>query len=257
MRHRTGPTIGDGRAPTMRPAGALVAAEVARRRLDADRRRRRARASAAIASRIASRCGAEPRPGADDREVDAPRRRARRGEARRRPSRAARRWRCPAASAAPAGNSRPRSPSPAAPSSASATAWSATSPSEWPCSRGAPAISTPPRHSGSPGPERMAVRAPIPARPRAARVAGAERERRPGARSAGTVTLRLVGSPGTAWTGMLQASSSAASSVQLGPPAGSARTPPEQLAPGALRRLGRGRASERSTVSATTSPSSA
>ncbi len=33
------------------------------------------------------------------------------------------------------------------------------------------------------------------------------------ARSAGTVTLRLVGSPGTTWTGILQASRSAASSV--------------------------------------------
>ena len=51
-----------------------------------------------------------------------------------------------------AGARRPRSPRPAAPSSASATAWRTTSPSEWPCSRGAPGISTPPSRSGSPGP---------------------------------------------------------------------------------------------------------
>ena len=46
---------------------------------------------------------------------------------------------------------------PLAPSSASATAWSATSPSEWPWRRGAPAISIPPSRSGSPGSEGMAV----------------------------------------------------------------------------------------------------
>ena len=50
----------------------------------------------------------------------------------------------------PAGNRRPRSPRPAAPSSASATAWSATSPSEWPCSRGAPAIAMPPGRAARP-----------------------------------------------------------------------------------------------------------
>ena len=41
---------------------------------------------------------------------------------------------------------------PTAPSRAPAIACSAASPSEWPCSRGAPAISTPPRRRPSPGP---------------------------------------------------------------------------------------------------------
>src|SRR6266540_4134725 len=52
----------------------------------------------------------------------------------------------------PAGNSRPRSPSPAAPSNASATAWRATSPSEWPWSLGALSIVIAPRASGRPAP---------------------------------------------------------------------------------------------------------
>src|SRR5262245_14276788 len=52
-----------------------------------------------------------------------------------------------------AGKRLPRSPRAHAPRSAPATAWRATSPSEWPCSRGAPAISTPPSRSPSPGPK--------------------------------------------------------------------------------------------------------
>ena len=61
-------------------------------------------------------------------------------------------------------------------------------------------------------PERMRVVADPgpPGRRRRRRAASAAR-----ARSAGTVTLRLAGSPGTTWTAILQASSRAASSVQV------------------------------------------
>ena len=88
--------------------------------------------SSAIASRIASRCAAEARPGR--RRSSGPRRpAASRRPPRRRttPSRSSR-WRSPRASPASAGKRRPRSPRPAAPSSASHTACSATSPSECP-----------------------------------------------------------------------------------------------------------------------------
>ena len=61
-------------------------------------------------------------------------------------------------------------------------------------------------------PERMAVE-PDPGRAPGRRRPARGRSTR--ARSAGTVTLRLVGSPGRAWTGILQASSRAASSVQV------------------------------------------
>ena len=59
------------------------------------------------------------------------------------------------------------------------------------------------------------------------------------------VTLRLVGSPGTTWTGILQASSSAASSVHVAwPPGGyAANAVSQQAAPDTLRGLGRRRAS--------------
>ena len=63
------------RAPRCSRPGTLLPLEVAGRRLDVDRGRRRARASAAIASRISSRYGGKARAGADDRQVD--RRRAR------------------------------------------------------------------------------------------------------------------------------------------------------------------------------------
>ena len=65
--------------------------------------------------------------------------------------------------------------------------------------------------SGSPGPKGwLSLPNPIRGgvRPRSA-VSARER-------SSGTVTLRLSGSPGIAWTGILQASSSAASSVNSG-----------------------------------------
>ena len=123
----------------------------------------------------------------------------------------------PAGVAGPAGKIRPRSPRPAAPSSASQTACSATSPSEWPWSRGAPSIRTPPRTSGVPGPNGwLSWPIPVRGRPPAPWSAAAAR-----ARSAGSVTLMLPGSPSMTWTGMLQASSSAASSVNTsGPSAG-------------------------------------
>ena len=62
----------DGRDGLRRdgPAGALVAGEVAGRGLDVDRPSVEARASSAIASRIASSAAAQPGPRADDRQVD-------------------------------------------------------------------------------------------------------------------------------------------------------------------------------------------
>ena len=123
----------------------------------------------------------------------------------------------PAGVDGPAGKMRPRSPRPAAPSSASQTACSATSPSEWPWSRGAPSTWTPPRTSGVPGPNGwLSWPIPVRGRPPAPWSAVAAR-----ARSPGSVTLMLPGSPSMTWTGMLQASSSAASSVNTsGPSAG-------------------------------------
>ena len=103
------------------------------------------------------------------------------------------RCRCRAASMAPPGNSRPRSPRPAAPGARRRRRGATTSPSEWPWRRGAPAISMPPRRSGVAGPERMAVVADAGPSGR-----GRVRASRPAtrSRSAGTVTLRLVGLAG-------------------------------------------------------------
>ena len=70
MRHRA--ALRRSRRPSARstrPAPS-VAVEVAGRRLDVDRAAGRGRAARAIASRIASRCAAEPRPRGDDRQVD-------------------------------------------------------------------------------------------------------------------------------------------------------------------------------------------
>ncbi len=116
------------------------------------------------------------------------------------------------------GNRRPRSPCPAAPSSASATACRTTSPSEWPARAGAPSIAMPPRRSGDPGPNGW-LSWPNPTRgtPAAPSCCSAR------TRSSGSVTLRFVGSPGIAWTVMVQASSSAASSVKAGGPSGGNR----------------------------------
>ena len=107
------------------------------------------------------------------------------------------RWRCRAASGRRPGRADPRSPRPVAPSSASATAWRTTSPSEWPAARGAPAISTPPSGAACPGPNGW-LSWPMPVRVRRASRPG---PRRLAARSPGSVTLRLPGSPGTTWTG--------------------------------------------------------
>ena len=75
---------------------------------------------------------------------------------------------------------------------------------------GAPAISMPPRASGSPGPNGwLSWPKPMRGRPAPAERRSAGRGRR------AAVTLRLVGSPGIAWTGILQASSRAASSVKV------------------------------------------
>ena len=136
-----------------------------------------------------------------------------------RPRPASRSRRSPRASTASAGNSRPRSPSPAAPSSASQTACSATSPSEWPWSRGAPSMTTPPSASGPPGPNGWPSW-PMPTRDARGPARAASTRRR----SAGCVTLMLLGSPGTTWTAILQASSSAASSVHVSGPSGGNRS---------------------------------
>ena len=63
-------------------------------------------------------------------------------------------------------------------------------------------------------------------------------------RSSGSVTLRFAGSPGIAWTVMVQASSSAASSVKVGGPSGgnARRRRRGTAAPRALRGLRGGQA---------------
>ncbi len=227
-------------------AGALGAVEVAGRRLDVDGARRRGPSSSAIASRIASR-----RPPSRGRAPTIVRstptgRQPAAAEARRRPPRAARALSMPRGVAASAGNSRPRSPRPAAPSRASATAWSATSPSEWPWRRGAPAISTPPRRERLARPERVAVVADARS---VGWPAGRRAAMRPASRSAGTVTLRLAGSPGTTWTAILQASSRAASSVHVPrPAAGDGRAPRGAAARGRPAGSAPRRAPDRSTV---------
>ena len=117
----------------------------------------------------------------------------------------------PAGVEASAGNIRPRSPSPAAPSNASATRMQDDV---------AVRMTVQPRSARDVDaaqaqrlarPERMRV-VPDPGPPGGSGPASRLAAR---ARSAGTVTLRLAGSPGTTWTGILQASRSAASSVQV------------------------------------------
>ena len=95
----------------------------------------------------------------------------------------------------------------------------------WRCRRGRAALPGPKGWPSCPIPTRGA-RGP-------ARAASTRR------RSAGCVTLRLLGSPGTTWTGILQASSSAASSVHVSGPSGGNRAyaARKQAAPDALRRL--------------------
>ena len=195
-----------------RPPGALGAVQVAGRRLDADRLGRRGRAASAIASRIASsRSPRRGRAATIVRSTDRGRQPAVRRAARptlgehRAAGDARRRRRHPPGRGARGRPGRPRR------AGASATAWRATSPSRVAVQprravegrRRRAAAARPDRTGGCPGRCPCASAGwPAPRRGRA----------RP--RSAGTVTLRLVGSPGTTWTGILQASSSAASSVQ-------------------------------------------
>ena len=203
-----------------RPAGALGAVEVAARGLDVDRAADRARAGRrsrrASASRWApsrGRAAMTVRSTATGRQPAA--------STRRRTSLDEHaRWRCRAASARRPGRAARGRPAPAAPSSASATAWRTTSPSEWPARRGAPGDLDAAEAQRHPGPERVAVVAdPGPRRPTRRRARAPPAEGRPG-----SVTLRLPGSPGTTWTAMLQASSRAASSVNVsGPSAGNRR----------------------------------
>ena len=134
-----------------RATGTLVAGQVAARRLDVDD----ARLDPEQSARSPSASRRDDRPAA----VGPPRSSGRRS---RRPSPPSVTCRMTSASISalaipagvdgPAGNRRPRSPAPLAPSNASQTAWRATSPSEWPCSRGAPSMTMPPSASGSPGP---------------------------------------------------------------------------------------------------------
>ena len=77
--------------------------------------------------------------------------------------------------------------------------------------------------AGSPGPNGW-LSCPIPVRPAGRRpTQGAARPAREVGRH---VTLRFPGSPGTTWTGMLQASSREASSVQVSGPSGGNRRRP-------------------------------
>ena len=160
--------------------------------------------------RASRRAGRQPRSGADDRQVD-----------RRRPVPAAGSRRDPASIAAgdPAGvGGRPGTaargrPRPAAPRSASATAWRTTSPSEWPAGA-AHRRPTPPSISGPPGPNGWLSR-PSPSRPRQSDAGSAAQSSLGTREVGGHGHLEIPGSPGTAWTGMVQASSRAASSVQV------------------------------------------
>ena len=119
--------------------------------------------------------------------------------------------RCRRGVEASAGNIRPRSPSPAAPSSASATRMQddvavrmTVQPRSARRSRRRPGAAARPARTDA----RRARSRSVGRRRTGEQVAAR-------ARSAGTVTLRLAGSPGTTWTAILQASRRAASSVQV------------------------------------------
>ena len=198
------------RAPAPRStARRPPAVEVAGRGLDADGRRGASPRSAGDRARIASRASPSRGRAAEDREVDAAARQPPSASARRR-SPAARGWRCPRGVRASAGNSRPRSPSPAAPSSASATRMQRDV---------AVGVAVEPRRpgdldaaqtSGSPGPNGWR-RGRSPVRRRGS---GPASRRAARGEIGGHGHLEVAGSPGTTWTGILQASRSAASSVQ-------------------------------------------
>ena len=244
----TPPPDGRDRARRHRASRAVVAREVAGRRLDVDARdvdaeqrgdRRPHRVEAAP----------EARSRADDGDVDRRRAQPGGGEAPTTSPRSAA-LSTPRGVRSSLGKSRPRSPSPAAPSSASATAWRTTSPSEWPASAGAPGIAIPPIRSGEPGPKGWL------SWPNPTRAPSASSCRSTRSRSSGSVTLRLVGWPGIAWTVMVQASSRAASSVNSRSPSGGYRS---QASRSRRRRAPCGvwaaASVLRSTVSTTRSPS--
>ena len=218
-RHRTASTVAIAERRD-RPSGALGAVEVAGRRLDVDRGRvEPEEAGDRVAHRV--EMGAEPRPGGDDRQIDA--RRSPAGGLDPAPDVAERGslLAIRAVVRASAGKRRPRSPSPAAPSSASRDGVE-DDVAVGVADQARRARRSRPRRgrSGVPGPNGW-LSWPMPGPRRAGR---AEDQRPPAARSAGSVTLRLPGSPGTTWTSMLQASSRAASSVNVsGPSAGNRR----------------------------------
>ena len=224
-----------------RPAGALGAVEVAARRLDVDgrrvepeqlRRSRRAsrrggRRAAAGRRRSSGRSTPVRQPAASTRRRDlAEELRAR--DARRRP----RVGREEAPEVAQAGRAEQRVGDRVERDVAVGVAVRAAARRRSRCRRGPAARRA--RTGGCRGRSRSAGREPAPASHRLGRAR----------RSAGSVTLRLPGSPGTTWTGMLQASSSAASSVHVsGPSGGNRRVRVAQEARAdALRRLRRRRA---------------
>ena len=139
------------------------------------------------------------------------------------------------------GNSRPRSPRPAADSTAVAAAWRTTSPSEWPYRRGAFSIVIAAKAQAHVGPEAV-VSWPSPcacSRPRRRAGSRLAAMARTTSRSAGSVTFRFVGSPGTVATAMPRLSSRAASSVNVAAPAAAKASSSSSRRRGALRRLRR------------------
>ena len=104
------------------------------------------------------------------------------------------------------------------------------------CRRGPAAPPGPNGWPSSPNPTRTAGGGGPRASPRATSAASTR------ARSSGSVTLRFVDSPGTAWTGILQASSREASSVHVAEPPGGCCGPGagQDVPADPLRRLGGG-----------------
>ena len=219
-----------------RPACALGPVEVAGRGLDADGVADRARA-APRSPRASVRDGR--RAAAGPRSRSGPRRRAASPAAstRRRTSSTRTVLATPRGVRSSAGKSRPRSPSAVAPSSASASGVEDDVAVRVAGQRRRARDLDAAEAERHPRPERVAVVAdPGPRRGASPTSTAAARWR-----SLGSVTLRLPGSPGTTWTGMPQASSRAASSVNVSRAVRRVAAPrlAEQVPSHALRRLRR------------------
>ena len=148
---RRGPDEGRERERRHRPSGPVRPVEVAGRCLDvdgADRQPGERRDGRAHRLEMAP----EPGPRRDDRQVDRLGPPAGGRDPGDRPRPGARRCRCRPGSTVRRGTASRGRRGRRRRAAASATAWRATSPSEWPCSRGAPAMRIPPSASGSPGP---------------------------------------------------------------------------------------------------------